>query len=141
MTVNNSIRAAIETYLTGGGSPLIPDTRCAFENTPFNPATGTWWGRITVFASVNRQRVTVGQSAVILEGGFVDIGLFYPEGKGAAEAETKADQIIAALEGGTIVSSADGNVHFDTPQRTGAIQENKWYQINITAPYRFYKNT
>lgn len=138
MTVSNAIAAAIETYLT---TAILPKERVAFENMKFKPENGEWWARLKVFPGVNRSRTTISANAVLLEAGFADIAIFYPEDKGSADATAKADELLAALEGGTIVSSTAGDIHFDTPNRTGAIQENRWYQVNITAPYRFYRNT
>lgn len=128
------IKAALEGHLNA-----IPDLpNIAWENTPFNPTTGTPWLQPR-FIPNNRTQRTMGTQFITRYDGLMMIHVHTPEGQGSSEAMSIAKTLVEAFEATTNITNDDITVHIRGAETRSGVHEAPWYYITVVVDWFCHK--
>lgn len=132
-----TIRAALEAKLL----TITPPIATAWDNVNFVPTIGTPYQRVHLMRNtpVDHAKVTLD---LLEDRGFLAIGLFYPVGFGAGEAEARAEMIRAAFKPYQELTSSGVTVII---KRTADIKsgrrEDDWWHVPVFVPWHSFKTS
>ena len=130
MSVFNDIQAVLHSHLnTMAGKPPI-----AWENSNFEPTTGTLWARATLLSGASTQ-ATLGTDGEDSNVGVFQVDVFSPIDEGHSEAVTMADTIADHFKRGTYLTYNSRTIRVRSVSRGAAGRDNNWYQIPVEINY------
>lgn len=125
MSQYDDIRAALESNIANIVG--VPDDK-AWENTDFQPTTGTPWIRMTLSPGPRRALDITAEGTKRYDGLFF-IDVFVPQDKtGPASLDDLVNAVIDAFDCGTILTANSQNVEIEYAEPSGSALE--------TAPWR-----
>ncbi len=126
-----AVRRALETRLL----TMTPAISTAFENVAFTPTQGTPYQRANMLPAAPDN--TMLGPREWMEIGIFQVTLFYPQGAGSAEAQTRAEAVRAQFKRGTTVSHGGlATVITHTPAKAAAYSADGWYVVPISIRYQ-----
>lgn len=127
------IGIALDTQLNA----MTPALATAWENTEYEPVTGTPYQRVYLLPATTANP-TYGDTQA-LESGIFQVSLCYPELEGSGDALARAELIRAQFTRGLTLTSGGITVRIkNTPSISPARQEPGLYIIDVSVPYFAY---
>lgn len=126
-----AVRRALETRLLAM-SPALP---CAMENVAFTPTQGTAYQRANMLPAAPDN--TMLGPREWMEIGIFQVTLFYPQGAGSAEAQTRAEAVRSHFKRGTTLShSGVTTIITHTPAKAAGFVSDGFYAVPISIRYQ-----
>lgn len=131
--VDKAIRAALEVQLSNIAS--VPPI--AYENVNFNPTTGQSYLEVR-YVPVTRRPAVRGLNPQQRYDGILAINCYAPEGNGPAVAETLADNVIAAFEATTKLTTGGLTVSIEYAERQQGLTDSPWFIVPVNIGWYAY---
>lgn len=129
--MTEAIRRALETRLDA----MTPQLATAFENVSYTPVDGTPYQRANVLPATP-DNSTKG-AGMRTERGVFQVTLFYPEGVGSADAQARADAIVAWFKRGTSMTNGGvTTIVTHTPAKAGGFNKDGRYVVPVSIRYQ-----
>jgi len=129
--MSESIRRALETRLNA----MSPALATAFENVTYTPSEGTPYQRANMLPA-EPDNSTQGPG-MRTERGIFQVSLYYPPGGGSADAQARADALIAWFKRGTSMTHAGVTTIVPrTPKKSPGFNQDGRYVVPVSIPYQ-----
>ena len=131
--IQREIRSILETQLAN-----VADTpEIAYENVSYNPTTGTSYIEVTYLPTSRRPSVRGLNPQQRYEGVFA-VNCYAPEGKGPAEAETIAENVMGAFEATTSLTLNNVTVSIDYAEVKQGFLDSPWFVVPVNIGWYAY---
>lgn len=131
--IQKNIRAVLETQL----SAMLDAPEIAYENVSYTPTTGVSYIEVNYLPTSRRPAVRGLNPQQRYEGVFA-INCYAPEGKGPAEAETIAENVMNAFEATTKLTRNNITVSIDYAEVKQGFLDSPWFVVPVNIGWYAY---
>tara|TARA_R110002153_G_scaffold206772_1_gene359628 strand:- start:91 stop:498 length:408 start_codon:yes stop_codon:yes gene_type:complete len=132
--ITKEIRSILETQLAN----VAETPEIAYQNVPYTPTTGTSYIEVSYLPTSRRPSVR-GLNPQQRYEGVLAVNCYAPEGKGPAEAETIAENVIDAFEATTSLTLNNVTVSIDYAEVKQGFLDSPWFVVPVNIGWYAYK--
>lgn len=131
--IQREIRSILETQLAN----IVDPVDIAYENVSYAPTTGVSYIEVTYLPTSRRPAVRGLNPTQRYEGVFA-LQCYAPEGKGPAEAETIAENVMDAFEATTSLTLNNVTVSIDYAEVKQGFLDSPWFMVPVNIGWYAY---